>query len=140
MNQLLHEKLTQLDQKMYFKMMDTANEQEKSAYNMLSGVLKEIDQLLMDLEEVASNPSFKSIVLNHRSECEEIIEETLAILEEMSEMPFKSVIGKKFYEVFEGQMADLDDWIETINEALEYTSISFPYIEAWDIGIFLEND
>ena len=140
MNQPLHEKLIQLNLKMHDKMVGAVNEQEKLAYNMLSGLVKEMNQLLMDIEEVVGNPSCKGIVLNHQNQCEEIIEDTLDILEEIIEMPFKAVIGKKLYEVIEDQMADLDDWIETINELLEHTSINFHYIEEWDIGIFLEND
>ncbi len=140
MNQQLYGKLVRLENEMYDKMIPAANEQEKLAYNMLNGLAKEMKQLLMDIEDVASDPSYKGVILKSQSQCEDIIEETVDILEEMIEMPFKALIGKKLYEVIEDQMADLDDWIETINEALEHTSKSFPYIEVWDIGIFLENN
>ena len=140
MNQQLYGKLAELENRIRDKMMDAANEREKLVYSMLSRLGKEIKQLLIDIEEVADDPSCKGVVLKYQTRCEEIIEETLETLEELIEMPFKVLIGKKLYEVIEDQMADLDDWIETINEALENTSKCFPYIEVWDIGVFLENN
>lgn len=140
MNQQLCEKLAKLENKMHDQMMHTVNEQEKVIYNMLSGLAKEIQQLLVYMEEMSKEPACKGIVFNYQPQCQDIIEETLEILEELINMPFKVLIGKKIYEVIEDQMAELDDWIETINEELENTSRCFPYIEAWDIGVFLENN
>ena len=141
MNQQLCEKLAELENKMHDKMVhDAVNEQEKMIYNMLCGLAKEIQQLLVYMEEISKEPSCKGIVFRYQPQCQDIIEETLEILEELTNMPFKVLIGKKFYEVIEDQMADLDDWIETINEELEDTAKCFPYIEVWDIGVFLENN
>lgn len=141
MNQQLCEKLAELENKMHDKMVhDAINEQEKMIYNMLCGLAKEIQQLLVYMEEILKEPSCKGIVFRYQPQCQDIIEETLEILEELTNMPFKVLIGKKFYEVIEDQMADLDDWIETINEELEDTAKCFPYIEVWDIGVFLENN
>lgn len=140
MNQQLCEKLAELENKMNNQMMHTVNEQEKVIYNMLSGLAKEIQQLLVYMEEISKEPSCKGIVFNYQQQCQEIIEETLEILEEIINIPFKVLIGKKIYEMIEDQMAELDDWIETINEELDNTSRHFPYIEAWDIGVFLENN
>lgn len=140
MNQQLYEKLVGLENKMHDKMTHAINEQEKVVYEMLNGLAKEIQQLLVSMEKVSEEPPCKGIVFNYQRQCEEIIEKTLEILEELIDVPFKVLIGKRLYEVIEDQMADLDDWIETINEALVHTSKSFPYIEVWNIGVFLDNN
>lgn len=140
MNEQLCNKLAEFENKTHDKMRHIVNEQEKTVYNMLSELAKEIQKLLVYMEEISKAPSCKGIVFNYQPQCQGIIEETLEILEEFTNMPFKELIGKKLYEVIEDQMADLDDWIETINEELEHTSKCFHYIEAWDIGVFLENN
>lgn len=137
MNQQLSRKLVRLENKMQEKMIYAVSEQEKLVYDMLISLVKEIQYLLVQIEEMVADASYSGIVPNYQTQCEDIVEETLEILEEIMEVPFKVLIGKKLYEAIEDQMADLDDWIETINEALEGSPKILSYIEAWDIGAFL---
>ena len=139
MNQQLQKKLVGLENKIYDKIMHSVSEQEKIVYNMLSDLIKELQQLLMHINDMSNDSFYRSLLLSGHTQYEDIIEETLEILEELIEMPFKILIGKKLYVAIEDQMADLDDWIETINEEIEDASKVFPYIEAWDIGVFLED-
>lgn len=138
MSQKLYVQLSQFQDKIQDKLLGVTTE-EKAVYHMLSELMKECHQLLSAIEKVAQTPSCQAIMLAELPEGEAIVEETLAILEESIELPFKLLISKKVYEAIEDQMADLDDWIETLNESLEPFSYSFPYIESWDMGVFLES-
>lgn len=137
MSQKLYAQLSQLQDKIQDKLLIVSTEEE-AVYRMLGELIKECYQLLSSIEEVAQQSSCQAIFLSELPEGEAIMEETLEILEECIGLPFKVLISQKMYETIEDQMADLDDWVETLNESLEESSCYFPYIESWDIGVFLE--
>lgn len=138
MNQQLCEKLSVLENRLYAKVAHAISEEEKASYDMFGRLVKEMLQLVIRIEEMAHHISCRSTVLKYQAQCDDIMDETVGILEELIEMPFKVIVGKELYESIEDQMADLDDCIETINEELVDASKILPYIETWDIGIFLE--
>lgn len=138
MNQQLCEKLSVLEKRLYAKVTHAMGEEEKASYDMFGRLVKEMLQLVIRIEEMALHISCRPTVLKYQANCDDIIDETVEILEELIEMPFKVILGKKLYESIEDQMADLDDCIEIINEELVDDSKILPYIETWDIGIFLE--
>lgn len=138
MNQQLCEKLAVLENRIYAKVTHDMSEEEKASYDMLGRLTKEILQLVIRIEEMAHHISCRPTVLKYQAHLGDIIDETVSILDELIEMPFKIIVGKKLYESIEDQMADLDDCIEIINEELVDASKILPYIETWDIGIFLE--
>lgn len=139
MSQTLYIQLDQFQNKIQGKLLTIETKQEKNVYVMLGKLMNECHELLNAVKKVAQTPSCQAIISSEFPEGESIVEETLAILEGITELPFKQLISKKVYETIEEQMADLDDWIETLNESLEHSSYSFPYIESWDIGVFLES-
>ena len=139
MSEELYTQLTQIQNKIQDKLQSIEKDGEKSVYHMLGALIDECHQLLRKVEETAQLSTYQEILLCELPEGEAIIEETLQILEESIDLPFKLLTSKKVYEMIEDQMADLDDWIETLNENLDETTYSFSYIESWDIGIFLEN-
>ena len=58
----------------------------------------------------------------------------------MSQAQLKHLGTDSNFETMRKLIADLEDWIETINEDLEeVTNSKFAYIEAWDIGVFFEH-
>lgn len=138
MSQKLYAQLSQFQNKIQDKLLVVEMEEEKAVYNMLSELIKECHQLFSTIEEAAKTPSYQEVLLAELTEGEALMEELLEILEECIELPFKVMMRQKVYETIEDQMADLDDWIETLNESLDQPSCYFPYIESWDIGVFLE--
>lgn len=119
-------KLTSLEEQLRTKASIQAN--EEAVYTMFANVAGECTLQLQKMNQITDDTSAG----------EAILEEITDLLEQFVEMPYHLLISKKTYENFDEIMAELDDWVESINELIETHSEPFSYMEAWDLGVFFE--
>lgn len=112
------------------------NSEEAAYYTMLIELCKELKHLLQLIDEYKLHLGLRKQIIASEPEGKEIITAICEVLENESYQSFALVKNKKMYEVLDECMADLDDWIESLNEDIEAQGVTLPYIEAWDIGLF----
>lgn len=135
---LLEERLVTLDNQLAQKMAQL-EEKEKNICLMYESLIQTFRMQLQTFESLKEESTLKKIFNKHQDTFQGIMEEIVDFFEELMELPYKVLVGKKVYEEMDELIADLEDWIETINEELEeVTDSQFAYIEAWDIGVFFE--
>ena len=105
-------------------------------YKMLEATIEELISLGAHVEKLKENLFTKSSFKAYQSEWEEMMEEIGEALDLLIEMPYKVVKAKKIYEDVDAVFADLEDWIESLNEEAFMESEPLSYIENWDIGLF----
>lgn len=105
-------------------------------YKMLEATIEELISLGAHVEKLKENLFTKSSFKAYQSEWEEMMEEIGEALDLLIEMPYKVVKAKKIYEDVDAVFADLEDWIESLNEEAFMEMEPLSYIENWDIGLF----
>ncbi len=136
---LLEERLDTLDNQLAQK-MEQLEEKEKNICLMYESLIQNFRIQLQRFEALKEEGALKKIFNKHQDTFQGIMEEIIDFLEVLIKLPYKVLVGKKAYEEMDELIADLEDWIETINEDLEeVTNSKFAYIEAWDIGVFFEH-
>lgn len=110
--------------------------EEAPYYKMLEATIEELIVLGAHIEKLRETPFTKSSFKAYQSEWEEMMEEIGEAIDLLIEMPYKVVKGKKIYEDVDAVFADLEDWIESLNEESFMESEPLGYIENWDIGLF----
>lgn len=105
-------------------------------YKMLEATIEELISLGAHVEKLKENLFTKSSFKAYQSEWEEMMEEIGEALDLLIEMPYKVVEAKKIYEDVDAVFADLEDWIESLNEEAFMEMEPLSYIENWDIGLF----
>ncbi|MBE6022292.1 MAG: hypothetical protein E7231_03535 [Cellulosilyticum sp.] len=116
-----------------FKLKAQGNMENQVYYEMLSQVAAELIALEQKVEAIKDQNISKA----YKHQWMEIIGELCEILEVLEEQDLKMVKGKKTYEAIDEVIADLEDWIESINEEIGDEE-QLPYFESWDIGVFFE--
>ena len=117
------------------KVKETTKQEEKDYYAMLIELIDELVQLINDVEQMYKMDQMKVELNRYKGQWIEVIDEVCEYLEVLEEQTFALVKGKKLYESFDEVMADLEDWIENINEVID-NEHPISYIESWDIGVF----
>lgn len=136
---LLEERLDTLDNQLAQK-MEQLEEKEKNICLMYESLIQNFRIQLQTFESLKEESVLKKIFNKHQDTFQGIMEEIIDFLEVLIKLPYKVLVGKKVYEEMDELIADLEDWIETINEDLEEVAENqFTYIEAWDIGVFFEH-
>ena len=107
-------------------------------YEMLSSLTQELVDLERNMESLKQNPRIKNKLMPYEGQWLDLLEELCESLEVLEEQSYAVVKGKKIYESVDEIIADLEDWIECVNEVLEDEEINMSYLEAWDIGVFFE--
>ena len=107
---------------------------EGSYYEMLSRVVNELIHLIERIEQLSTVSHLKAAFKPYEGQWFFIMDEICEALEVLATEAFGAIKGKKIYEEVDEVMADLDDWIEAVNE-MEMDD-TLPYLEAWDIGVF----
>lgn len=110
--------------------------EETPYYKMLEATIEELISLGAHVEKLKENLFTKSSFKAYQSEWEEMMEEIGEALDLLIEMPYKVVKAKKIYEDVDAVFADLEDWIESLNEEAFMEMEPLSYIENWDIGLF----
>lgn len=110
--------------------------EEASYYKMLEATIDELMALGAHVEKLKETPFTKSSFKAYQGEWEEIMEEIGETLDLLIEMPYKVVKAKKIYEDVDAVFADLEDWMESLNEEPFMEMEPLGYIENWDIGLF----
>ncbi|MBP3886381.1 MAG: hypothetical protein J6F30_01815 [Cellulosilyticum sp.] len=105
-------------------------------YEMLACFAKELAQLVSQVQALKEKPIIKNKLIPYDGQYLAIMDELCETLEILEEESFTLVRGKKIYEVVDEMVADLEDWIENVNEILEDEGVNMSYLEAWDIGVF----
>ena len=110
--------------------------EEAPYYKMLEATIEELILLGTHIEKLKQNPFTKSSFNAYQGEWEEMMEAIGEAFDLLIEMPYKVVKAKKIYEDVDAVFADLEDWIESLNEESFMEIQPLGYIEAWDIGLF----
>ena len=118
-----------------FKVKKTTKQEEKDYDEMLIQLIDELLHLVNDVEEMNKIVQMKRQLSLYEDQWIGAMDEICESLEMLEQQSFGIVKGKKLYETFDEVMADLEDWIENINEVIEDKQ-PIPYIESWDIGLF----
>lgn len=138
--ELLEKQFHELQTQLIQKMVTLQEASEQAIYKMYDAFIKECQSQLIQLEEMKKETLTKGIISNYEEEFYELIEEVVTQLNALLEVPCAVMIRKKSYcEAMDDLIADLDDWIENVNEALDGKGTGFNYMEAWDIGVFFES-
>ena len=109
--------------------------EETPYYKMLEATIEELISLGAHVEKLKENLFTKSSFKAYQSEWEEMMEEIGEALDLLIEMPYKVVKAKKIYEDVDAVFADLEDWIESLNEEAFMEMEPLSYIENWDIRL-----
>ena len=100
-------------------------------------------QMLRALTDEIKDKTEKIYAMKYKNqgmiaEWEAFVENYIAIMNEWGNSDLIWIKKKKLYEEMEPLMAEIDDWIDEVNEAVLNDEEQLKYIEKWDIGIFFE--
>ena len=118
-----------LKQKAEFERQLSKQKEHHDYYEMLVTFTSALIQLSQQVQ------GLKNQLKAYECQWLNIMDELCESLQMFQEESFIVVKGKKIYETVDEVVADLEDWIETVNEHVEE---ALPYIEAWDIGVFFK--
>lgn len=137
---LLKQEINQLQVQLTQKITHTETGKEKAIYEMYDALLNECMLDIMQLEALERDVALKGSIMKYKSIFQQLIGELTILLQDLMQVPYPVLIKKKVYEEIDELIADIEDCIENINEALEGKGNLFHYMEAWNIGVFFEND
>lgn len=129
---ILLEKVAQLESKA------TTQVQDGAYYEMLIQLAKELMDLVDQVETLKQETAIKNQLIALEGQWLETMDELCESFDILADESFGAVKGKKIYETVDEIIADLEDWIENVNEVLEDKGVNIAYLEAWDIGVFFE--
>lgn len=104
-------------------------------YTMLIDLASALAKFATEVERLKKSSSAKYILTANEHQWLDIMEELCESLQMLEEESLKVVKQKKLYEAVDEVIADLEDWIEMVNESIG-AETPLAYIEAWDIGMF----
>ena len=110
--------------------------EETGYYEMLGAVTDELLALCLQVEKIKEMPLTQSRFKGYEEAWHEIISAISEALQSLEELSYKEVKGKKIFEEVDEVFADLEDWIEDLNEENFMQEHPLSYLEAWDIGFF----
>lgn len=64
------------------------------------------------------------------------LHQVVDLLEQTKDHAYEVVKGKRYYELIDDCMAEIDDCLDDLNEKLVCYHENIPYLESWDIGLF----
>lgn len=105
-------------------------------YKMLEETIEALIALDARIEMLKQTPFTKAPFKPYEAEWEEIMVAIEEAFDLLVETPYKVVKGKRIYEDVDTIFADLEDWMESLNEEAFMEMEPLGYIENWDIGLF----
>lgn len=104
---------------------------------MMQGVCQELLQLIEMVEHLMKENTLLKKQMNEEwNALQESIQQVCNQLEQADLQSFQLVKGKRYYELLDECMAEVDDCIDDLNEKLTVYHENIPYLESWDIGLF----
>ncbi len=122
-------------QKNKFQLQLTTTNDSQAYYEMLIHFTDEMIGLTQQIEQLKKDFSVRRQLKEYEHQWFDIMDELQESLQILELENLNSAKGKKLYETVDEIVADLEDWIESVNEYLEDKE-PLSYIEAWDIGVF----
>lgn len=127
-------------QKVFIQMKAQFNQksigEEAGYYEMLEAVTDELLALGLQVEKIKEMPLTQSHFRGYEEAWNDIVAAISEALQSLEELSYKEVKGKKIFEEVDEVFADLEDWIEDLNEETFMQEHPLSYLEAWDIGFF----
>ena len=108
------------------------NENQKDYIEMVESLLQEIQALITYYDEIAS---CELAAFRGKDELTQCLMQLIEDLEASLSMPIQILKKTRFYETIDEDLAEIDDWIEEMNECIA-PARHLGYIESWDIGYF----
>lgn len=114
------------------KKQKESNENQSTYAQMIGDLLKEIQVLINHYNDIASH---QLAAFRQKGELIHCLTQLVDDLEVSLNMEPEALKKTRFYETIDEDIAQIDDWIEEINECIA-PEHNFNYIESWDIGYF----
>lgn len=109
---------------------------EDDYLQMMVALIDEMQQKTEKLQDLTKQATLPLGIKRLMNEWQAFIDEFVEILTSWQTIDFMLIKKRRDYEALEALMAEVDDWIDEVNEALENCGESLSYMEEWDIGIF----
>lgn len=109
---------------------------EDDYHQMMVALIDEMQQKTEKLQDLTKQATLPLGIKRLMNEWQAFIDEFVEILTSWQTLDFMLIKKRRDYEALEALMAEVDDWIDEVNEALENCGGSLSYMEEWDIGIF----
>ena len=105
-------------------------------HQMMVALIDEMQQKTDKLQDLTKQATLPLEIKRLMNEWKAFVGEFIKLLTSWQTLDFVTIKKKRYYEALEALMAEVDDWIDEANEALENCGESLSYIEEWNIGIF----